>query len=349
MIDPLCASQLRGTYSVGELSALCELYHRERGRFAYAAVAWAAAHVYDDALPVPLIQWALTPWGHCIGLTEACPDTVPVITLHPMIWTGGRQRQVPGGPRYTLDVIVHELLHLQVGYVRGAGGCGESSHDNPVWAEEVMRLSPRIGLGPVQTAPTRRVHVNGRMLRRTPDGCLSMDELSRWPSSLRPTGYWCLHGAPSPSRTGTPSGSLASIRRPRAFLTHPPIGRAALRYQTAGCHVPRAMADAAVSFTFGLRLPSPAPAPATPRPSTVSQSIALPLLLLNRLQVVGDQHDLTTRDLLSVGRFPFLRGEHLPPHRHVRIAMGAQGLSAVDGADHLVEWKFSARPFGQLR
>jgi hypothetical protein len=197
LIDPPRASQLRGTYTVGELSALCELYHRERGRFAYAAFAWANAHVYDDALPVPLIQWALTPWGHCIGHTVSRADTVPVITLHPMIWDLlPRKLAIPSGPRYALDVIVHELLHVQVRYVRGAGGCGKSSHDNPVWAEEVVRLSPRIGLGPVQAAPTRRVRVEGRMLRRTPDGCISMDALSRWPLSLRPPGYYAERAVP---------------------------------------------------------------------------------------------------------------------------------------------------------
>ena len=83
--------------------------------------------------------------------------------------------------------------------------------------------------------------------------------------------------------------------------------------------VPRAesVADAAVSFTWGTAADPCAGRGHRQGRRPWPQSIALPLLLLNRLQVVGDQHGLATRDLLSVGRLPFLPGKHLPPHRHV--------------------------------
>ena len=174
---------------------LCARYHGDRGGFAYAGIAWAQTHVYDERLPVPLVQWALTPYGRCLGFTaESVIMADAVITLHPQIWRRG--------PAYTLDVIVHELLHVYIRWVLGhtdyARGRGTSSHDNPIWAREVMRLSPRLGLPTVQASPTVRRRAGKTLLRVMPEGCLSRADLACWPHSLRPPGFYRTATLPFP-------------------------------------------------------------------------------------------------------------------------------------------------------
>ncbi len=94
------------------VAELCTRYHGPRGQFAYAAFAWAQQHVYEGCLPLPLMQWALTPWGACLGFTDNT-ETDAVITLRPQIWRRG--------PVYMLDVIAHELLHVYIRWTLGTG------------------------------------------------------------------------------------------------------------------------------------------------------------------------------------------------------------------------------------
>jgi len=198
---PEIALQLQGSesWTLSELEDLCEQFHGDKGRFAYRAVRWAMDVVYDgDRLPVPLTQWALTAYGRCIGLTASTPELAPVVTLHPTIWDGPRDPNkppAPCGPRYTLDVVVHELMHVHVAYVCGAWRGGHSSHDNPVWCREIMRVSPKLGLPVFFAAPTVRRKVDcsdgvTRSKRLTPDGSIHMAGIAQWPHSLRAPGFY---------------------------------------------------------------------------------------------------------------------------------------------------------------
>jgi hypothetical protein len=193
---------LQAPYSLDELARLCEDYHGVQGRFAYEAFRWANETIYAGRLPLPLMQWALTAYGHCIGETWLREDRLPVITLHPTIWRRAsapsqlsrmmarRQQEHPRGPRYTLDVVIHELLHVYIRYVLNHREKSKSSHDDPVWCNEVMRLSPRLGIPAFHAAPTKRQRKDGKMLRVVPEGCLPMADLARWPHTVRPDGYY---------------------------------------------------------------------------------------------------------------------------------------------------------------
>jgi hypothetical protein len=178
-VDPI------GTgYIPNDLDALQEIathYHGEKGDFAYTAFRWVNRTLFGDQLPTTLIQWGLLPYGKCIGQTRSQDDRYPVVTLHPGIWQDG--------PRRTLDTILHESIHVAMWYLRGLEK-GHSSHDNPTWASECVRLAPLVGLGPIQAAPTKRIMKDGKYTRATPAGCISMDALSKFPYSLRPTGYF---------------------------------------------------------------------------------------------------------------------------------------------------------------
>jgi len=188
--------QLQGTWAVEDLRLLCGEYHGEKGDFTYRAYQWLNQVVFDGKLPVTLFQWALTAWGGCLGQTHSPAEHPPVITLHPAIWQphgfgkpGGWSRNIPYGRRYTLDVVLHELIHVEVDYLMG-GHHGKSSHDCPEWCEAIMKAAQKlkgtmIEVPPFKAAPTKRVRENGKRRRRTPAGSITMDEISKWPHSIR--------------------------------------------------------------------------------------------------------------------------------------------------------------------
>jgi hypothetical protein len=182
------------------LAAIAEAHFGERGRWAYEAVCWANQALFGGELPPTLVQWALTPYGACLGQTHH--GYAPVITLHPSIWGEGTVHArglieawdgAPACKLYTLDVIIHELMHVKLGK-RAPTTVGKSSHDNPAWAAEVERLSPLLGLGRVVAAHTKRKRSEGRMLRvPAKEGALPLRALATWPR--RPPEHYTDTGA----------------------------------------------------------------------------------------------------------------------------------------------------------
>jgi hypothetical protein len=189
--------QLQGTLAPAQWIRLLDFYHGKKGGFVFAGYEWLNARVWDNTLPEPLLQWALTAYGHCLGFIEPSTQQPPVITLHPAIWDKshlssdkGWAAQIPAGPRFTLDVVLHELIHVEVAYLRGGWMGGKSSHDNPKWCDAIERAAERLcgtmlEMQPFKALPTKRIRKDGHQLRRTPDRCLTMDECSRWPHSIR--------------------------------------------------------------------------------------------------------------------------------------------------------------------
>jgi len=126
-------------WTVEELERLCGRYHGTKGIFSYRAFAWCDQQVFGG-LPIPLLQWALTAYGGCLGQAQIRPaHDVPVITMHPAVWIrngnsvddgrGWAETIIPG-PRQTLDLLLHELVHVEVSY-RGAGGRGTAATTTP--------------------------------------------------------------------------------------------------------------------------------------------------------------------------------------------------------------------------
>jgi hypothetical protein len=128
-------------------------YWGPRGDFVYRAYEWANSALFRDRIGVPLFQWALTLHGKCLG--------------------------------ELLHVYVECLLvdHDLVGWSRPTW---QSSHNNDIWASQVMRISPLLGLGKVIASRTKRKRHNGRMLTvPVIEGSIFMRALSTWPWSLR--------------------------------------------------------------------------------------------------------------------------------------------------------------------
>jgi hypothetical protein len=136
---------------------IARTYYGKQGQWAYESFEHINAVFFDGALPWPLIQWAITPHGGCLGLTQ--PGEAPVITLHPSLLGGTEKRNPWGvdaallGVRLAYDVLLHECMHVSVSYLLG-GAQGPTSHNNPQWIGEVNRLAPLLGLA-VTAAPSK--------------------------------------------------------------------------------------------------------------------------------------------------------------------------------------------------
>jgi hypothetical protein len=159
------------------LVAACKLIARHyggpRGEFAYECFEHINATLFGGELPWPLITWALTPHGGCLGYTQVCQSAPPVIVLHPSL-LGGTENKNPWGRDpailgvcYAYDVLVHECTHVKVGCLGGWRDAGPTSHNNPLWVAEVNRLAPLLGLGNIQAGRSRlkRVPVNGQLTK----------------------------------------------------------------------------------------------------------------------------------------------------------------------------------------
>jgi len=193
------------------LEAVAEAYWGERGKWIYRAFRAVNADYFGGRLPVPLIQWALTPHGSCLGRTQTeVLNGRPIVTLHPAIWGSGKLRTrelssawngVPACRLYTLDVLIHELVHVHINAVGGEGyaearkGRRITSHDNVWWPGEVERISPLLGLGEVVASQTKRARREGRMMRvPAKEGAIAMTQLASWPCSLRSKSYYARTG-----------------------------------------------------------------------------------------------------------------------------------------------------------
>ena len=67
---------------------------------------------------------------------------------------------------------------------------GETSHNRPEWAAEVVRVAPLLGF---QEARAERVKVRragGKLTRPPREGHLSQLEIATFPHALRPYGYF---------------------------------------------------------------------------------------------------------------------------------------------------------------
>ena len=222
--------------AIETLEEAASAYWGARGRWVYAAFRWANRALFAETLPPPFVQWAMTPHGACLGQVFVDSVSGPVVVLHPSAWgdgslharervSWGRGEPVFPSRLFTLDVLVHELLHVRVrqlggrAYVEGLETKRISSHDNPWWPAEVERLSPLLGLGPVKASPTKRARRRGRMIRvPAKEDSLPLSRLSSFPFSLRSAAYYLETGripfAEPSMETREPNVRLTALRSP---------------------------------------------------------------------------------------------------------------------------------------
>jgi hypothetical protein len=92
--------------------------------------------------------------------------------------------------RFASDVLLHEMVHVEL-FVRGVVNDEQHPHHNTEeWCAEITRITPALGLPEIKAAPVKPWRVDGKVMRRTLDGHLSWDAISRWPHTIRPTDYY---------------------------------------------------------------------------------------------------------------------------------------------------------------
>jgi hypothetical protein len=166
---------------------------------AWAADTWTRLNTdhFDGELRYHGIVFGLTPHGHNLGHTQSSGPWPGRITLHPSLlhprgraWTIGSKL----GARFAADVLLHEMVHVTL-IARGVDRDDvEGCHNIPEWCEEIMRITPQLGLDPVKAAPVKPRRVNGKVMRKPLDDHLTRDEIAHWPHSLRPAGYYTTEG-----------------------------------------------------------------------------------------------------------------------------------------------------------
>ena len=161
----------------------------EAGAYAHDAYARIRAQHFP-ALPEQLpIVIGITAYGRCLGLTRACWDHGPRITVASNLFAQGRRR--------VDDTMVHEMLHV---WLHQAGHSIE--HRSDPWYAAVRRLSPAVlghELDVRRGADRRSVRVpnphagEGRpatVVRKVrADNAVPHGDVARWPSAFRPEGY----------------------------------------------------------------------------------------------------------------------------------------------------------------
>jgi hypothetical protein len=169
----------------------------EAGTYAHDAYARIRPALYPE-LPaqVPIVI-GITAYGHCDGLTRACWEHGPRISLFSSAFGHGS--------RYVDDLLAHEMLHAWLAVTRR-----EIHHDSADWYAAVRRLSPAVlGCEVAAVRGPRRKSVrepnpryepgNGEhktrvRKRAVPEAVQLHAGVARWPQAFRPEGYnW---GAP---------------------------------------------------------------------------------------------------------------------------------------------------------
>jgi len=180
-------------------------YQSRHGQFAYEAFEYINSTYFADTLPWPLVVWACTPYGKCVGLTDS-GSPLPLVLLH-------SRAEMLASPPYAFDVLVHECIHVAVHYLHG-GGTGETSHNCPEWRSEVDRLAPLLGF------PTFRAGAN--KVKRVPIGDGSLTKTGKPATTTARVSEATFDGQPVPY-AATVAGFPDGLRR------H--LGRAAADYQ----------------------------------------------------------------------------------------------------------------------
>jgi hypothetical protein len=160
---------------------------------------WAAAtwtHLNTDHFNSRLIYhgivFGLTPHGE--NLAHTWPDGR--ITLHPSLldphgdaWMIGHKL----GALFAEDVLLHEMVHVVLDEA-GVPNTSQGQHNTVEWCEQIMRITPQLGLPPILAAPVKPRRVDGKVRRLPREGYLSRADIAYWPHSLRPDGYFDSEG-----------------------------------------------------------------------------------------------------------------------------------------------------------
>jgi hypothetical protein len=188
---------------VQALDLVADYYAPDHGRWACRAFDAINATFFDGKLPRPLIVWALTAYGGCLGLTHMLER--PTIVLHPSLmkpsetgdghpW-GMSEKHI--GVLLAFDVLLHESIHVaQRSIHHDLREDRQSSHNRESWIVEVNRIAPLLGMNGIQAGlnKPKRVAIPGEFtprgkpktkVTRVDEGNVPLKYYSRFPDGVR--------------------------------------------------------------------------------------------------------------------------------------------------------------------
>ncbi|MDT5225456.1 MAG: hypothetical protein QOG19_2863 [Mycobacterium sp.] len=154
----------------------------------WAAATWTHLNVahFDGQLRYHGIIWGLTPHGGRLGHTSETGR----ITLHPaLLDPRGDAWRIRDklGTRYAEDTLLHEMTHVWCIDTKS-----EHDHNSEAWCNEIVRITPALGLPPIKAVPVKPRRINGTVTRQALDGHLSRRDIAHWPHSIRPADFYDL-------------------------------------------------------------------------------------------------------------------------------------------------------------
>jgi hypothetical protein len=161
-------------------------------------------HFAGSVPPLPIVI-GITAYGHCLALTRGY--STPRISLGSELFNGSRERtdatgklargRVRGGPLTVSDTLIHEMLHAFL-MLRNE----DPAHNAAPWCRMITELTRDLAAREIKAEPVGTMRVPNperatnphapktKVIRRPKPGCLTQDQLARWPDSIRPAGYY---------------------------------------------------------------------------------------------------------------------------------------------------------------
>ena len=151
---------------------------------------------FDGKLDAGAIIWGLTPHGSYLASYSTIDNQ---ITLHTSLvepksdspWNMGSLL----GEKFAEDVLLHEMIHQNLRQIKKYRG--KESHNCSEWTEEIVRISKLMGIE-IKAKPVKQKRVreigqktgNGKVQWVVEDGHLNRKEISSFPHSIRPNGFY---------------------------------------------------------------------------------------------------------------------------------------------------------------
>lgn len=153
------------------MKQVAEHFYGWPGRFLYDCFEDINARHFAGELPIPMLEvtrFAVCQVGHL--------STWPALRIYAGILASAQAGELMRG----YDAVLHQCCHL----------AGYQYHNSEPFCALVNTLSPEIGLAGVDAQLTRCIRDRSGTVIKHTDGSLSQGQLSTWPASLRPPGYY---------------------------------------------------------------------------------------------------------------------------------------------------------------
>ena len=185
----------RNKMDITELRTAGTTFFNQLGKWSYDRWEELNDRYFDGQLEVGPILFGLTPHGHYLGAYSPMDNQIVLHTS--LIEPKSENPWLIGsllGRRFAEDVLLHEMIHQ---YIRQNGYKGKESHNCAEWCDQIVRISKLMGVEiKVQPVKQKRIRQagqksgNGKVTWHVEEGHLNRKEISSFPHSIRPVGFY---------------------------------------------------------------------------------------------------------------------------------------------------------------